>query len=369
MIRVLVVITTAFVPYGGLASVMMNLYRAIDKTRFHIDFASTNEELESKLASELEMNGSKYYGLGNRKKRLFTYSRKLNDVLKAGNYDVIHVNSNSATAALELWIAKKNGIQKRIVHNHTSICDHKLLNHLMRPFFDLFYTDAIACSNKAGEWLFEKNHFYVLNNGIDAEHYRYDERKRKEIRNKYAIKDNTVVIGHLGKIYKPKNHLYLVDVFDEYHKKNPDSCLLLVGDGEMRGIIEERVSQRGLDKEVIFAGMQRKTDAYLAAMDMFVFPSLWEGMPLSVIEAQASGLFCLISNTIDAGTMVTNNVRALDLLDGAERWSQRLYDFGKDKVESRVIISLEAISRIKENGYDSEANAKELEHIYSFSRS
>lgn len=112
MVRILVVITTSFVPYGGLASVMMNFYRAIDKTRFHIDFASTNLELNPKLALELKQNGSKYYGLGNRKKFIINYAKSLDRVLKNGKYDVIHVNSNSATATLELLVAYKNGIQK-----------------------------------------------------------------------------------------------------------------------------------------------------------------------------------------------------------------------------------------------------------------
>ena len=251
MVKVLVIITTAFVPYGGLTTVAMNYYRHIDKTRFHIDFASTNKVLDSKLSAELEQNESKYYCLGNRKKDIFSYARKLNQVIKDSSYDVIHVNSNSATAAMELWIAKKNGVQKRIVHNHTSICDHKILNNLMKPFFDRLYTDTVACSVKAGEWLFGKVQFHVLNNGIDAEHYRYDQQKRREIRDKYGINESTVVIGHLGKIYKPKNHHYIVEIFDKYHKMNSNSCLFLVGDGEMRGEIEEDVRQRKLENDLI----------------------------------------------------------------------------------------------------------------------
>lgn len=190
MVRILVVITTSFVPYGGLASVMMNFYRAIDKTRFHIDFASTNLELNPKLALELKQNGSKYYGLGNRKKFIINYAKSLDRVLKNGKYDVIHVNSNSATATLELLVAYKNGIQKRIVHNHTSICDHKILNNLLKPVFNKLYTDAVACSDKAGKWLFTNNNFRVLNNGINADKFAFNASNRTFVRDKWVLKIN-----------------------------------------------------------------------------------------------------------------------------------------------------------------------------------
>lgn len=361
MVRILVVITTSFVPYGGLASVMMNFYRAIDKTRFHIDFASTNLELNPKLALELKQNGSKYYGLGNRKKFIINYAKSLDRVLKNGKYDVIHVNSNSATATLELLVAYKNGIQKRIVHNHTSICDHKILNNLLKPVFNKLYTDAVACSDKAGKWLFTNNDFRVLNNGINADKFAFNASNRTFVRDKYHIDDSKVVLGHVGKIYKPKNHLYLINVFNQYLKRNNNAILLLVGDGVMRKKVETEVKSLGIECNVIFAGMQTNVEAYLSAMDYFVFPSIWEGMPLSVIEAQAAGLNCFISDTIDSDVIVTKDVTSLPIIEVDEVWSSVI---PTNLPENREARSKENIARIKEAFFDSNACCKVLEKIY-----
>jgi glycosyltransferase involved in cell wall biosynthesis len=361
MKRVLVVITTAMVPYGGLTSVMMNLYRQIDQDRLHIDFASTNPVLDDALAAELKDRGSAYYPLGNRKKHLGSYIHNLSTVLKNGNYDIIHVHSNSATALLELKTAEKHGVKKRIVHNHTSICDHKLLHRICKPVFQKAYTDAIACSKKAGDWIFGEGKFLILNNGSDVERYRYSKEHREQIRSQYGIMDTTVVLGHVGKIYKPKNHHFLIQLFADYHKLRPDSLLLLVGDGDMREEIETDAADRGLSDFVVFAGMQRAPEKYLSAMDVFVFPSIWEGMPLSMIEAQASGIPCLASDTIDESVAVTANVLSLSIHNGSDAWVAALQEL---VLPERSESSDECINSIKKAGFDARSNAIELERVY-----
>lgn len=361
MTKILVIITTEMVPYGGLASVMMNLYRNIDKERFHVDFASTNEELDEVLELELNKNGSKYYSLGSRKRKLLKYMNRLLRVIREGYYDVVHINSNSATALIELWISKKYGIKKRIVHNHTSICDHKFLHRICEPLFRRVYTDAIACSKKAGDWIFPDGNYQILNNGIDTEKYCYSSVYREEIRKQYSIRETTVVLGHVGKIYKPKNHLFLIDIFAAYHEKNSDSKLLLVGDGVLREEIEKKTADLGLTDSVIFAGMQREPEKYLSAMDFFVFPSLWEGMPLSMIEAQASGLLCFASDTIDEGVAVTDSVIRLNITNGVQSWINALMN--ADSID-RNTNSGRCIEMIRSAGYDSNANAQILEGIY-----
>ena len=361
MVRVLVIITTAFVSYGGLATVMLNMYRQIDKGKFLIDFASTNEKLDDSLEQELKNNGSRYFGLGDRKRDLPGYIKRLSTVISNGNYDVVHVNSNSATALIELAIAQKNGVPKRIVHNHTSMCDHKILHKLCEPFFKNSYTDAIACSNKAGEWIFGQGNYRVLNNGIDVNRYRYSQENREEIRKKYKIDSSTVVLGHVGKIYKPKNHPFLIDVFSSYHRSNPDSVLLLVGDGTMRAEIESKVKELKLTDFVVFAGMQRQPEKYLSAMDCFVFPSIWEGLPLSVVEAQASGLHCLISDTIDESVVVTDEVKRLTIQQGTQVWVDALKTV---QINDRAVRSAACVESICRAGFDAFTNAQELERIY-----
>lgn len=350
------------VPYGGLATVMMNLYRNINKKQFDIDFASTNSELDESLIQELNRSGSSYYSLGSRKKNILKYSKRLSKVIKRGNYDIIHINSNSATALIELEVAKKYCIKKRIVHNHTSICDHKILHMVCYPFFRKSYTDAIACSRKAGEWIFRDGNFQVLNNGIDSERYRFSKKYRTQIRMQYGITEKTTVLGHVGKIYKPKNHLFLIDIFNDFHTLNQDSKLLLVGDGDMRHEIEKKVERLGLHNDVIFAGMQRKPEQFLSAMDVFVFPSIWEGMPLSVIEAQASGLLCLVSDRIDEGIAISKSLKRISIEKGSEPWIEDLTDIDISNRESNSDLS---IKMIIDAGYDAKRNSIELEDIYN----
>lgn len=363
MKKILVIITTEFVPYGGLTSVMMNYYRFLDESEFHVDFASTNKDVDLNLQEELSSRHSKYYCIGNRKKNPIKYVGLLKRILRNEKYDIIHINSNSATAMLELYAAKKCGIQKRIVHNHTSICDHRVIHNLLYPFFKRSYTDAIACSEKAGNWIFGKRQFTIINNGIIASNYMYSEEDRNYIRKKYRISDSTVVIGHLGKIYKPKNHHFLISVYDAYKKLDPDSKLLLVGDGEMRKEIERDVNDRQLRDNVIFAGMQHDTSKFLSAMDIFVFPSIWEGMPLSAIEAQASGLTCIISENIDSGVCVTPSVKTASIDNGIEIWTNLITKAAKEKYE-RKNVSKSNIELIRNAEYDVYKNAEKLRKIY-----
>ena len=164
-----------------------------------------------------------------------------------------------------------------------------------------------------GDWIFDNKNYQILNNSIDTEIYRFNCESRKRIRQQYEIDNNCICIGHVGKIYQPKNHKFLIDIFKDYHSFVKNSKLLLVGDGIMREDIELYVEELSISDSVIFAGMKPNVNEYLSAFDIFVFPSLWEGMPLSVLEAQASGLPCIISNAIDTDVIATNIVTMFPL--------------------------------------------------------
>lgn len=360
MRKVLIVITTSFVPYGGLTTVMMNYYRAINKDGLRIDFASTNEP-ETSLLDELKKNRSRYFCLGERKKNLLGYTRDLNRLLTREKYDVVHINGNSATMTFELAVAKLNRVKTRIAHNHTSVCDYQRLHKWLHPIFLRLYTDAIACSDKAGQWIFIKNKYLILNNGINTERFRYREEFRKKIRKAYGISEDSLLLGHVGKIYKPKNHQFLIEIFEEFHKNHQDSKLIIVGDGEMRQQIEAKVENVGLMQDVIFVGMQSRVEEFLSAMDVFVFPSLWEGMPLSVIEAQAAGLTCLISDGIDSAVNVTDKVNRLSIVDGVALWVEAINAI---QLPDRTKQSAENIDKIKRAKYDTLLMASDLEKLY-----
>ena len=213
MKRILVIITTAFTATGGLASVMLNYYRSLDKKGVQIDFASTNT-ITPDLNDEIQKNGSKYYQLPQRK-NIIRYWKAVKCLSR--NYDVVHLHANSSTAVIELSAAKAAGVVKRIHHNHTSKTQHPVINALLHPFFMHSYTDAIACSQLAGDWLFGKNNYKILRNAINIAKFEYNNEARVLIRNEFGIKEEDFVVGHIGKFMDAKNHEFLIKVFAEYH--------------------------------------------------------------------------------------------------------------------------------------------------------
>lgn len=358
MKKVLIVISSAFIPIGGLAGVVMNYYRNINKGSLQIDIASTNEA-PTELTDELINYKSHYFCLGKRT-HVLSYFYRLNKLCKG--YDVIHVNGNSATTVIELLAAKLAGVKKRINHNHTSIPDHKTTSDILYPLFKRFVTDRVACSDLAGDWLYGKGNFLILRNAVDVEKYRFDADKRALFRKEFGISDDCTVIGHLGKIYKPKNHPYLVKIFNEYHKLNPNSKLFLVGDGVMRLEVEALVDELNLRDHVIFAGLRTDVPDMLQVMDYFVFPSIWEGMPLSVLEALSSGLTCVISDHITKDVMIGPHISSLSIEEQPGVWAKHIY--GHTLPDRRESCD-ESAKLITEAGYNIKVEAKELLKLYN----
>lgn len=317
MKRILVVVTTAFVKTGGLTSVMMNYWRSMDKTGLSFDFASSNA-IDDLLLKEISKEGCHYFQLPLRK-HVVIYYRALRVLCKG--YDIVHVHANSATSVIELLAAKKAGVPKRIHHNHTSKTQHPYINKILFPLFKRSYTDAVACSDAAGEWLFGKNNFIVLPNAIDIDKFMYNSQSRKLIRDEFGISESEFVVGHIGKFMDAKNHEFLIRVFSIYHTKNPKSRLMLVGDGEWRPRIERWVSESGCSDAIILAGLRSDIPSIVQAFDVFVFPSIYEGLPLTVLEAQASGLPCIISSNVTRVVNIGRDNVVMDLSEGFESWS------------------------------------------------
>lgn len=359
MKRILVIITTAFTATGGLASVMLNYYRSLDKKGLQIDFASTNT-ITPNLNEEIQKNGSKYYQLPKRK-NIIGYWKAVKCLSR--NYDVVHVHANSSTAVIELSAAKAARVVKRIHHNHTSKTQHPVINALLHPFFKYSYTDAIACSQLAGDWLFGKNNYKILRNAINIAKFEYNKDARVLIRNEFGIKEEDFVIGHIGKFMDAKNHEFLIKVFTEYHLKHPNSKLLLVGDGEWRSKVETWVADSGCADSIILAGLRSDIPAIVQAMDIFVFPSIYEGMPLTVLEAQASGLPCLISSNVTSDVNIGQDVKMKDLADGVKDWADSIDSF--DYAISREVRCHNNYELITKAGYNIENEANELLKIYN----
>lgn len=317
MKNILIVVTTGFVKTGGLTSVMMNYWRAMDRTGLSFDFASTNK-IDNLLLEEISKEGCRYYQLPPRKS-VIAYYNALKELSRG--YDVVHVHANSATSVIELLAAKMARVPKRIHHNHTSKTAHPILNKFLHPIFTHLYTDAIACSNAAGEWLFGKENYIVLPNAIDVDKFKYNQELRVKIRKEFGIRDDEFVVGHIGKFMDAKNHEFLIKVFAKYHSTHPKSKLLLVGDGAWRPKIEDWVAESGCSDSIILAGLRSDIQAMVQAFDIFVFPSIYEGLPLTVLEAQSSGLPCVISSNVTDAVNIGQDVIMKSLSDGVDSWA------------------------------------------------
>lgn len=356
--RVLVVFTTAFVPYGGLTTVMMNYWRAMDKSDLQIDFASTNAPSQI-LIDEISAKGSCYHQLPPRK-HILAYLKELFFLSK--RYDVLHVHGNSATSVLELGAAKFAGVKQRIIHNHNSVTNHPILNKILLPFFKRSYTEALACSNLAGQWLFGKNNFSVVRNAIDLQKYFFSQDSREKKRTELGFLQNDFVVGHVGKFNKQKNYPFIVEVFAELHKINPHSKLLLVGGGDLENSIRIKVDKMGLAESVVFAGLRTDTAEIMNAMDVFLFPSLWEGLPLSALEAQASGLPVYLSNVISEEVCISDNLKSLSLEESADSWAKCI--LSTSDTSHRYDNSLKNQKKLAKWGYNIYFEADSLRNLY-----
>lgn len=357
MKKILVVITTAFVKVGGLTSVMMNYYRSIDKTDIQIDFASTNT-IEKDLEEELNKYNSNYYKLPKRSNTV-KYLISLAKISKG--YQVLHIHGNSATATIELLAGRMAKVPNRIIHIHTSHTDHPAINFLLRPLFHKLYTTPLACSEIAGNWIFNSGNFSVLKNAINVNKYNHDELIREKYRKELNL-ENNLVFGHIGKMMNAKNHIFLIDVFKELVKKNDKSKLVLVGDGELRRAIQEKVLKENMNDNVIFLGMRDDIPELLQAMDIFIFPSLWEGLPLSLLEAQSTGLPCFVSSSVSEEVKMSDYTYYLPLSLSAKDWAN--YILENIPTISRYAICEEVKENIIKKKYDINIVAKDLRDIY-----
>ena len=355
--KVLIIITTEFVPYGGLTTVVLNYYRAIDKTGLAIDIASTNKAPEN-LAQELQRNGSQYYNLGARK-NVLSYLKNLNKVLK-NNYDVVHVNGNSATMLLELLPAKVKRVHTRIAHVHNTKTQHPVLQRMIYPFFRGSYNKAVAVSDDAGKWLYGDN-YIVLNNAINVKKYAFSLQTREDVRNGLGFSSQTFIIGTIGKLNQQKNHRYLLEVFSKFKQSIEDCKLVIVGGGELEDELKKKADELMIGKDVIFTGMTDDASGYVQAFDFFVFPSRFEGLGLALIEAQASGLKCVISDRVPKEAVVTNQVKTISINDKADEWADYII---QNINYNRIANSQNAAESIKAHGYDISMEAGKLRELY-----
>ena len=315
---------------GGVESVVMNYYRNIDRNKIQFDFICDNDSTNIPYA-EIESLGGKVILIPPYQK-VIKYHKELKRVLKDGNYKIVHSHINTLSV-FSLFAAKCAGVPVRIAHSHSTTNKKEkrknLMKQLLRPFSKVFATDYMCCSELAGRWLFgdkeyDKGNVYLLNNAINLDKFKYDEVVRREKRKELNIDDDTLVIGHVGRFVEQKNHRFLIDIFNEVHKQNEKSILLLVGQGPLMEEIKEKVKSLGIEDCVKFLGQRNDINELYQAFDVFCLPSLYEGLPVVGVEAQATGLLCLFSDDMTKETKVLESTKFLSLEQNAKEWAEIL---------------------------------------------
>jgi len=350
---------------GGLESLIMEFYRRIDRSKLQFDFLCHSLKQGDFDDDILKLGGRIYRIPPLSFSNLRKYYRDLDRFFSEhSEYKIAHSHLNTMSTPI-LHSAYQNGVQIRVAHSHNTGAkpDWRLL---IRLYYKLsikrYATDYYACSKKAAVWLFGKRavaegKVALLNNAIDVNLFSYNQNIREQIRNDLEV-NKRFIIGHVGRFDYQKNHTFLIDIFEEVIKIKPESYLILIGDGNLRESIIGLCNEKKLIDSVLFTGKVSNVNDYMQAFDVFLFPSHFEGLPLTGIEAQASGLPCFISDAITDEVIITDLVYALSLKQPAKVWAEYILT-NCNNVE-RTDTSME----IKAASYDSSVVAKQLESFY-----
>lgn len=343
---------------GGLETMLMNYYRHIDRSKVQFDFLVHRYE-RAAYDDEIEALGGTIYRLPRLNPFSRAYLNKLDHFFGTHPYGIVHSHMD-CMAGIPLKYAKKNGVPVCIAHAHSSnqTRDSK---YLLKLFFKrniAKYSDyRFACGMEAGKWMFHCNDFEVMRNAIAVKDYVFNAQTAAEVRREFKIAEDTLVIGHVGRFNIPKNHAFILKIFRSVLKNTNNAKLILVGDGELRKEIERKAAEQELDPHIIFTGIRSDVDRLLQAMDIFLFPSLYEGLPVSVIEAQCAGLPCLISDKVPIECKKTDLVRQIPLTKGPEYWAQAVTDAAGTPRRN-------TFEEIQQAGFDIETNAQKLQQFY-----
>ena len=347
---------------GGAETMIMNLYRNIDRTKVQFDFVQ-NDGPERAFDEEIRSLGGRifhcprYVG-----KNHFAYTKWWKEFFREHEreYTAVHGHIGS-TAAIYLSIAKKHGMFT-IAHSHSAGAEtvvYRLFSYPTRYVADQFFAcSAEAAVNRYGSSVGkDSGRCHLLNNAIDTKLFAFDRRTRDQMRNELRISHDTLVIGHVGRFVAVKNHQFLIEVFEQIRKKRTDTKLLLIGDGELRTQIQEELAERNLTDAAILAGIKTDVWNYYQAMDIIVFPSVFEGVPVSLVEAQTAGLPCCVSNGVPRDAAITDLVQFRPLEDTPEQWAQWVLECASYPRRNMT----EAMCQV---GYDISTTSQWLQNFY-----
>lgn len=317
-------------------------------------------------------NGSRVFHIGvDEKLNLLLHEIRANiayyKFFKTHDYKIVYADTENALRAPHLLMARLAGVPVRVLHSHNTQLQtrsraSRIIARALRHLFRFSVTDYFACSEPAAEWLFppqvyRRKAYTMLKNGVDMRRFAFNPENRAEIRGRYGVGEGELLLGHVGRFMPQKNHARLVEIFAELKKLRPDARLMLIGEGPLRAQVEALAREKGVLEGVIFVGAVQDVAPYLHAMDVFTLPSLFEGLPVTGVEAQAAGLRCVFSDTITRELQISDLVEFMSLNTEPVAWAKRICALGN---AGHADVS----AQIRAAGFDIDQTADRLRTFY-----
>lgn len=351
---------------GGVETYICNLLKYIDKEKFQIDLLIFHD-FNEKYNQIINENCINVYKVKPIKDGFFKYLTTIIDFYKRHNdYSIIHLNECTAKMFIYAFPAVFYKNMKIIVHSHNGADGSSLVHHIIRKIQNIFIDQQWACSKVAANWMFgarrlKKYGVKILHNGIDLQQYKYDAVTRLKYREILGVCDKRV-IGSVARFEEQKNHMFMLDIFSKYVRKHPDSILILVGEGSLKQNLIDRVKEIGIEKSILFLGLREDVDKILQCFDVFLLPSLYEGLPFVGVEAQAVGLPIVASDTVSEELKLTDLVTRVSLNASLEEWVDKIdqmYEKGKNERSNKDYSKV-----LSQQGYNIVESIKETEKLY-----
>lgn len=350
---------------GGIQSVVLNYYKYIDREQFKFDIAIPQGKSRV-IVPEFEKLGGVCYELPHKGRNPIGYIKELRKLIKSNHYDIVHVHQHSS-CYYPLFVALFCGVKCRVAQCHSYMMGESVVTKIKR-YIGIVLNNVssnlrFACTKQAASHLFGKSRklfpVTILPNGVEPEKFPFSEQARSIAREELCIGPSELVFGIVGRMTPEKNHKYLIDVLSEILKIKKDVRLLLVGDGPIRNKLMEYAKEKGVAENAIFAGKRPDLLNMLCAMDVFTLPSIYEGSPVSAVEAAANGLPVILSSSITSDLQFLSNIAYIDIDNhSCDRWARTIVDFSAKGREPN------AVAIINNNGFNVEAIAKTLEKSY-----
>lgn len=352
---------------AGQETLIMNLYRNIDKSQVRFDFLCTvrgkgdyDEEIQelggniNHLTPNKYLKKVKHLAIIERVYRYASFFRKHKE------YDIVHFHNYHAYSCLvQVLGAKLGGVKNIIIHSHNTNAPHPSLHVISKKILNIFSFHRFACSEDAARWMYGDKKAKIVLNGINPDKFAFNSKQRECTRKELGLEDNTIAILHIGRFNYQKNHIFLLDVFKEYHQTHPESKLLLVGRGELENDVKTHISTLNIEDNVELLGIREDISSLFDACDLFLFPSLFEGLGIVLVEAQASGIPIMTVENLPKETIFSGHVKQLALSRGSKYWA--------DEISKTIKLgrNASAYKSVTENGFDIKSVAADLATFYN----